>query len=178
MNIRRTRKLVMCALFASICFVVTRFLSLPALYTKGYVNLGDLVVLISAYVMGGWYGAASAAFGAAVADASMGYYFYVPATFIIKGLMVPIAAFFFKKAENKGRLLSLTYVICGCVIAELFMVSGYFVFESILYKSLVVALSSVIGNLIQGFTCIIPSVIIIMIFQKNSAVLSVIKSLK
>ena len=178
MNTLKTRKLVMCALFAAICFVVTRFLSVPALYTKGYVNLGDLVVLLSAYIIGGWYGAASAAFGSALADASMGYYFYVPSTFLIKGAMVFIAALFFKKSVAGGRFKSAVWVSLGCVVAELFMAIGYFAYESILYKSVIVATASVVGNLVQGLTCVVPSVIIIMIFKKNSAVASVIKSLK
>lgn len=170
MNKISTKKLVMCALFAAICYVATCFLSVPALYTKGYVNLGDLVILLSAYILGGWYGAASAAFGAALADASLGYWFYVPATFIIKGAMVFISAFFFKRSESKDNSISLLYVMLACVFAELFMVLGYFIFESILYKSVVIALSSVIGNVVQAITCTIPSVVIISIFKKNKAI--------
>lgn len=165
------RKLVMCALFMSICFVVTRFLSMPLFYTKGYVNLGDVAVIMCAYVLGGWYGAAAAAFGAALSDASLAFYPYVPATFVIKGAMVFVAAFFFERgAKSASRAVSSAMIIAGVVLAEALMVAGYFVFESFLYSSVAVAAMSVIGNLVQGIVCAVPSAIIVYIFSKNSAV--------
>lgn len=179
MNGSNTRKLVMCALLMAICFVVTRFISVPVFYTKGYVNLGDLVVLISAYVLGGWYGAAAAALGSLVADASMGFYIYIPATFVIKGAMVFIAGTFFARAQkHKDKLCFVFYICTGAVLAELFMVSAYFIYEILLYKSIVVALTSVVGNLIQGLTCVVPATMIILIFSKNPSVSGMINNLR
>ncbi len=177
MKIVKTKKLVACALFAAICFVVTRFLSVPAFYTKGYVNLGDIVVLLCAFVMGGWYGAFAAAVGASLADASMGYWVYFPATFIIKGVMVILASIFFKKSIGKSKSISLFMIVTACVLAEILMVLGYFVFESIIYKSFAVAFASLAGSVIQAITCIIPSLMLILFFKNNSALSSYIKSL-
>ena len=173
----KTKKLVVCALLAAICFVVTRFLSVPALYTKGYVNLGDVVVLLCAFVMGGWYGAFAAAVGASMADASMGYWVYFPATCVIKGAMVILASFFFKKSYGKSKTISLCIVAGACVLAEILMIFGYFVFESFLYKSFAVAFASLAGSVIQAITCIIPSFMLILFFKNNSALFSFIKSL-
>jgi len=173
----KTKKLVVCALLASICFVVTRFLSVPALYTKGYVNLGDVVVLLCAFVMGGWHGALAAAIGASMADASMGYWVYSPATFVIKGAMVILASFFFKKSYGKSKAISLFMIACACVLAEVLMVLGYFLFESFLYKSFAVAFASLAGSVIQAITCIIPSLMLILFFKNNSSLFSFIKSL-
>jgi len=176
MNVSNTRKLVMCALMTAICFVVTRFISIPVFYTKGYVNLGDLVVLICAYVLGTWYGAAAASIGSLIADASMAFYIYIPATFVIKGLMALVASFFFAK-EKQTKSKHIMYICIGAFLAETIMVLGYFVYEIILYKSVVVALASVVGNLIQGITCLVPAIMIIIIFSKNYVISSMLKKL-
>lgn len=170
------RKLVMCALLMAICFVVTRFLSMPLFYTKGYVNLGDVAVIMCAYVLGGWYGAAAAAFGAALSDASLAFYPYVPATFVIKGAMVFVAAFFFDRgAKVKSCTAGAVMIVLGVVLAEVLMVAGYFMFESFLYSSVAVAAMSVIGNLVQGIVCAVPSVIVVFILSKNPVVLNMRK---
>ena len=173
----KTKKLVVCALFASICFVVTRFLSVPALYTKGYVNLGDLVVLLTSYFVGGWYGALSAGIGAAIADASMGYWAYVPATFIIKAVMVLVSSCVLKKADGKSNIASLCLSVLACVLAEAIMVFGYFIYESVLYNSFAVAFASVVGNVIQATVCMVPTVMLITFFKNNSAFAKFVKTL-
>lgn len=171
-----TRKLIMCSLLMSICFVVTRFLSVPAFYTKGYVNLGDVTVIVCAYVLGGWYGAAAAAFGAALSDASLAFYPYVPATFVIKGAMVFAAAFFFDRSSKcASQVVSSVMIIVGVVLAEAIMMVGYFVFESFLYGSVAVAAMSVAGNFVQGIVCAVPSIIIVCILRKNPVVLNIAK---
>ena len=78
------RRLVICAIFAAICCVTTMVIAIPSFYTKGYVNLGDVAVIITAYTVGGGYGAFAAGLGSALADASMSFYQYVPVTLAIK----------------------------------------------------------------------------------------------
>ena len=177
MHTKDTRRMVLCAICIAVCFVVTRFLAVPALYTKGYVNLGDVTVLLIAYIIGGSYGALSAGIGSCMADASMSFYYYVPATFVIKALMVLIADFFFEHAKKKSsKKLMFLWIVSGVIIAEVFMVAGYFLYELILYKK--GAFASVAGNLIQAVTCAVPSVILIMIFQSNAVVRKILKNQK
>ena len=47
---RRVRMLVLTALFAALSYVATRVLMLPS-PTGGYMNLGDTVVLLGAYLL-------------------------------------------------------------------------------------------------------------------------------
>ncbi len=177
MSKSKTKRLVVCALFAAICFVVTRFLSVPALYTKGYVNLGDLVVLLCAFVVGGWQGSVAAAIGASLADASMGYWVYVPATFIIKAAMVFASSYVFKKTDGKNKMVSFCLLALSCIMAESIMVVGYFLFESVLYKSFAVACASLVGNVIQAVVCIVPTVMLITFMKNNFAFKNFMKSL-
>ena len=47
---------------------------------SGYVNLGDCGVLLSAWVLGPWYGGAAAGIGSMLADIFSGYAHYAPGT--------------------------------------------------------------------------------------------------
>ena len=51
----KIRKLVLAALFAALCTVMTLVIQIPS-PMQGYVNLGDCAVLLSAWVLGPVYG--------------------------------------------------------------------------------------------------------------------------
>ena len=68
----RTKLLVMTALFAALGYVATRVLMVPS-PTGGYMNLGDTVVLLGAYLPGPVSGAVAGGIGPALADLLSGY---------------------------------------------------------------------------------------------------------
>ena len=55
----KIRRLVLAALFAALCTVMTMVVQIPS-PMQGYVNLGDCAVLLSAWVLGPVYGGAAA----------------------------------------------------------------------------------------------------------------------
>ena len=75
----QTRALVMTGLFAALGCVATLVLQIPS-PTGGYLNLGDTVVILGAYLLGPALGAAAGGVGPALADLLSGYTVYVPAT--------------------------------------------------------------------------------------------------
>ena len=151
---KRLKTIVMAAVFAALTCAATMLIQIPTL-TKGYVNLGDCVVLIAGWMCGAPWGFAAAGIGSALTDILSGYAVYAPATFLIKGLMAVIAAaimYAFKEREFIGRII-------GAVTAELFMAAGYFLYEWIFITGSFEA--SVIGipeNLIQGAVGVLASV--------------------
>ena len=80
----------MAALFASLVCVATMIVKIPS-PMKGYLNLGDCVVLLCGWLLSPLYGFLAAGLGSALADLFSGYIIYAPATFIIKGGMALIA---------------------------------------------------------------------------------------
>lgn len=86
MNSKKIKTMTLAALLAAFACVATMLIQVPT-PTKGYVNLGDCIVNISAWLLGPVYGAAAAGIGSAMADVISGYIVYAPATLIIKGLM-------------------------------------------------------------------------------------------
>jgi uncharacterized membrane protein len=95
----------------------------------------------------------AAAIGSAFADLAAGAPIYIPATFIIKGIM----GFLFGKIYGKGENFK-TYifaaVICGAV-----MIVGYFLYEMVVF-SVTYALSSVPFNVIQAVGSVAVSAVI------------------
>ena len=88
----KTKKLVIAALMAALACVVTMIVKVPS-PLKGYVNLGDCIVLIAGWILSPVYGFMAAAIGSAMADVFSGYVLYAPATFAIKGLMALVVCY-------------------------------------------------------------------------------------
>ena len=159
----KTQKIVMASLLAALCCVATMIIKIPS-PLKGYLNLGDCIVLLSGWILSPLYGFLAAGLGSALADVFSGYVTYAPATFIIKGLMALIAYFVFKILQNKiGNLPS--RIISG-IVAEAIMVLGYFVFEGFLY-GFIPSIVNIPANAMQGLAGIILGIIIIKVFEKN-----------
>ncbi len=158
----KIRKIVVAALVTALICVATMFIKIPSAF-KGYLNLGDGVILVSGWILSPAYAFAASALGSALADIFSGYMIYAPATFVIKGLMALVAFYGFRLFNKKLRNLT-SRIICG-VIAEIIMVLGYFVFEGFLYGFAPSALN-IPGNCLQGVAGIIVSTLLIKVFEK------------
>lgn len=147
----QTRALVMTALLAALSCVATLVIRIPS-PTGGYMNLGDTVVLLGAYLLGGSYGAAAGAIGPALADLVSGYIVYVPATLVIKAVMALIAAGIYHACGRRTWSL-----VLASLCAELWMVIGYWLYDGILMGSLAGSLAGVPSNLVQSALGIVAS---------------------
>lgn len=159
----KTKKIVMAALLAALACVATMIIKIPS-PLKGYLNLGDCIVLVSGWMLSPAYGFLAAGIGSALADVFSGYVAYAPATFIIKGLMAIVAFFGFKLLNKRiGALIS--WIISGAV-AEIVMVLGYFVFEGFIYGFIPSAVN-IVPNAMQGVAGLVLGVLIIKILDKS-----------
>ena len=158
-----TQRIVMAALLAALTCVATMIIKVPS-PLKGYLNLGDCVVLVAGWMLSPTYGFLAAGIGSALADIFSGYVTYAAATFVIKGLMALIAFYGFKLLHNKlGNLPS--RIISG-IVAEVVMVGGYFIFEGFLY-GFVPSLVNIPANAVQGVAGLIIGTILVKVFEKN-----------
>lgn len=159
----KTQKIVMAAMLAALVCVATMIVKIPS-PLKGYLNLGDCVVLLSGWILSPVYGFLAAGIGSALADLFSGYVTYAPATFLIKGIMVLIAYFGFAWFQ-KGLPALPSRIISG-VLAEAFMVLGYLLFEGVLY-GFAPSLVNIPANAIQGLAGLILGIVLIKIFEKS-----------
>ena len=150
-NRKKTLRLIaFCGITAAFVFLGTQ-LRIPT--AIGYINLGDAAILIASYVIGpaAFF---PAAIGSAIADLIAGYPMYIIPTFVIKGLMGLLAGFIMKHPEHRPHIVKR---IAAGVLAELIMVSGYFVFEVFMYD-FAAAAASVPFNLIQAAAALMIAV--------------------
>lgn len=139
------RKIAYAGVLAAFVFIGT-VLHVPT--AIGHVNLGDPVILVSAFILGP-FAFIPAAVGSALADLIAGFGQYVLPTFLIKGTMGLVAGFLLRR-NKKGKVTLPRKLIAG-IIAEAIMVVGYFAFESMPFMyGVTAALGSVVPNLIQA----------------------------
>ena len=161
-SLKGTRALVMTGLFAALGCVATMVLQVPS-PTGGYMNLGDTVVILGAYLLGPVYGAIAGGVGPALADLLSGYGVYVPATLVIKALMGLTAALLYRALGKK----SWAPVVCG-VAAEAIMVVGYWLFDGILMGSLAGSAAGLPSNFVQAAFGLVVSTLLALALRKSS----------
>ena len=160
------QKLSLTALFAALICAAT-FIMVPLPF--GYFNLGDIMILCAAWMMGPLFGAASAAVGSALADVIMGYIAYAPATFVVKGCIALAAAFLFPvfaklfKKDFPARLIS-------AIVGECIMVGGYFLYESVFLRLGMGATASLPGNTLQAVCGVIGANILVRVLMANKTI--------
>lgn len=146
------KTLVRYAMLIALTTVMTMVIQIPTVGTEGYLNLGDMVVFLAAFILGKKGGFIVGGFGSALADLITGYTHYVPITFVVKGLEGFIAASLLETKIGRDRPIMATS------IAGVFMAFGYFIPETFMYGKAAVA--SIPGNILQGLVGAITSVVL------------------
>ena len=157
-----TKKIVKTALLTTLVYIATMIIKIPS-PMKGYINVGDCIVLLCGWLLSPGYGFIAAGLGSALAEILSGYVTYAPATFLIKGCMALVAFSCFQLLHRGiGKLRA---QMIGGVLAEIVMVGGYFLFEGLLY-GFTPSLVNIPANLVQGVAGFIFGVLLIKIVEK------------
>lgn len=136
------RKITVSAVTAAVIFAVTWTIRIPVPGTSGgYVNMGDSVIYLAAYLLGGPLAAAAAAVGSALADTAAGATVYIPATFVIKGLMGLFCGYF-----SVGK--SFSRFALSCALGGAIMTLGYALYEAAVF-GMSYAAASLPFNMVQ-----------------------------
>ena len=166
-----TFRIVITALFAALICVATMLIQIPIPATGGYANLGDGIILICAFLMSPAYAVTAAGLGSALADILVGYASYAPATLLIKAGVALIAACIFRKlGKDKNARFTLAVMIAAGILAETFMVLGYFFYEAVILGYGLAAAGAIIGNIGQGVVGVIVGCIIAPVLRKSAEV--------
>ena len=157
MKDKTIRKLVLSAMFAALSCAATMVIQIPI--ATGYLNFGDGLCLLAGWILGPWYGFAAAGLGSALADLLAGYGAYVPATFVIKGLVALIAALLLRLVRKEG-MPAVWQLALSALPAEAAMVLGYFSFETLVLGEAAAAAAAVPNNLLQAVAGIVLAVLL------------------
>ena len=155
------------AVMATLTAVMTMIIKIPS--PQGYLNLGDCFVILSGWMLGPVYGLSAAAIGSAFADLFSGYAIYMPATFVIKGLMAVAVYYIPRVISGKKKRRPSFCFLTGAAVAELIMILGYYIFEALAIGiGFVPAAVAVPLNCLQGAVGIIGAFYLAGILEKTN----------
>lgn len=152
-------KIVYTGLMIAVVFVLTRFTTIS--FTIGYFNLGDIGIILTGYVLGGFSGMLAGGIGASLADLSSGFIIFAPVTLIVKG----IEGYLLGILLNKYKLKIKPFVSIALCMG--FMLVGYFIAEAFILGlfdktfGIAVALSDSLSTLFQAVISLIVGYAII-----------------
>ena len=161
MSDQKIHKLVLAALFAALCTIMTMVIQVPS-PVQGYFNL-------AAWVLGPLYGGAAAGVGSMLADLLTGYAHYAPGTFAVKLAMAVAAGLLFRRLQRRRTpRLALSQAVSG-MVAETIMVAGYFGYACLWLGKGLAAAASVPGNVVQGTFGLIAAGAVYAILDRSRA---------
>lgn len=160
MKTEQIKRMVLIATFAAIVFA-GGCVALPA--GIGNINLSDSMILFCAMLMGPIPALIAGIIGATLSDLAAGYTIYIPATLLIKAGMALLLWLIWKLLKNQNYMLRF---VIGGVVAEFFMVLGYFVYESAVLGLGLGATANIPANLLQGALAVGLSVGVYAAFKK------------
>lgn len=147
------------AVLIALTTVMTMVVHIPTPSTKGYLNLGDMVVFVAAFMFGKKGGFLVGGLGSALADILLSYTHYAPITFVVKGLEGFIAGAILD--TNVGE----KYPIVATVVGGVWMAIGYYIAEIFMYGAKA-ALAGIPGNIVQGLFGAVTSIAVVAGLKK------------
>lgn len=119
-------RLAILVIFTSLVCVSTMVFSIYVPQTRGFFNIGETMVYITALLFGPFIGSFAGGVGSMAADIFLGYWYYAPATLVIKACEGGIVGFFGlrkPKFSSKIQWKALTLVV-GLVAGSLLAYIG------------------------------------------------------
>lgn len=166
-----TFRIVLTALFAALICVATMLVQIPIPATGGYANLGDGVILICAFLMNPLYAVIAAGLGSFLADILAGYVSYALGTLVIKAGVAMIAALLYRKLFASGRAGKMLFAMAvSGILAEAFMILGYFAYEALLLGLGMGAVGAIIGNLGQGIVGVLVACVVAPVLTRSKEI--------
>ncbi len=139
-----TRQLSITGVFTALVCVATISFTVYVPSTKGYFNIGETMVYITALLFGPFVGAFAGGVGSMFADAFLGYYYYAPATLVVKASEGFLVGFL----SRKGQALVRSYtkrewrvftIAIGTLVGMLISLVGFLYYSGLveLYSGMV-----------------------------------------
>jgi uncharacterized membrane protein len=127
---KSTIRLGVTGVFTALVCVATISFTIYVPSTRGFFNIGETMVYVTALLFGPLVGAFAGGVGSMLADILLGYYYYAPATLVIKALEGVIVGFvgrkksLFSASHTRGEWKVFTLLI-GVLIGALISLIGF-----------------------------------------------------
>lgn len=126
----RTLNIAATGIMTALVAAMTMAISIYIAPTRGYFNVGEVAVYLSALFFGPYVGAFAGGVGSAISDITLGYLQYAPGTLIIKGFEGFIAGYlvhkFPKKVNKRSWKVGLTGISSIILIIAMIILFTYY----------------------------------------------------
>ena len=160
---KKTKNLVLTALFAAMACAATMVIRIPTPGTGGYIHPGDAIVILSGIFLSPGCAFLAAGIGSCMADLLGGYFIYVPITFAIKGVIALLSNLAYRRLAGKLNKPHPAVAVCGLIDIAL-VAGGYVLCEIPLYGA-GAAFASVPSNLVQGIGGLVISAVLFTVLH-------------
>lgn len=160
-NNQKVSKIVTLSMAIALVTVCTMVIRIPTV--KGYTNFGDIMIFVIAAILGRKYGLIAGGIGSMMADLLGGYFIYVPATLVIKGIEGFLFSIVYEKLNQETTIATL---IAG-LVAALEMMTGYFIYNYFMTGYAAALTSLISGDITQGLVSAVIAVPIILAIKKT-----------
>ncbi|MBS7624537.1 MAG: ECF transporter S component [Candidatus Bathyarchaeia archaeon] len=114
--------LIFAAISTALVCIATMFFSMYVPATRGFFNIGESMVYLSALLFGPFVGAFAGGVGSMLADILLGYTYYAPATLVIKASEGFIVGYLSRRNPKLNRvgwrtLTTILAVVAGALLA-------------------------------------------------------------
>lgn len=153
-NVKKIKRTILNGLMIAAVLLVTMFTKIPG--PLGYFNIGDSSIIIAAVMLGKKSGFIASAFGSALADVLLGYAYFAPVTFFVKGFEGFVIGYIIYKASGSKVINDEVLRILAIIAGSIVMVTGYFFAEIYILRlfsteyGYIKALSELPINAVQG----------------------------
>lgn len=136
-SIPNTLRVSVAAVFTALVCASTMVLSIYLPATRGYFNIGETMIYITALIFGPYVGAFAGGVGSMLADIFLGYGHYAPATLVIKACEGAIVGFLGRRVfASKNAVYWKTFtMVVGIIVGAILCLVGltYYTGETELY---------------------------------------------
>ncbi|MBO3840990.1 MAG: ECF transporter S component [Candidatus Brockarchaeota archaeon] len=132
-SVSKARLVSSAALSTALVFMATASVSIYIPATRGYFNLGDSMIFLTALLFGPLVGFLAGGLGSMLSDLFLGYTVYAPATLIVKGVEGFLTAFLheaFAGKESRATRLLMVFLPVPTVILGTMLVIFLFTGEA------------------------------------------------
>jgi uncharacterized membrane protein len=153
------KKITYTGILAALTFVATAFVKIP-LANQGYIHAGNIIIVITACLLGPTAGAAAGTIGSVFADLSYAPV-WIPYTAVIKFLLGCFVGIGYKKPRALSLLL---YFAAGAVF-----VGGYYLAEAIIIGNWTIPAASTPALLAEYAISLPVGIFVAKIMEKYKA---------
>lgn len=163
----KTFDLIITSMLIALVFVSTLLLNikLPISVNGGLIHLGTAMLFIVTLLFGPKKGAIAGAVGMGIFDLFAGWTLWAPITIVARGLQGYIVG---KIAWSKGRNgENKAANLIAMIVSIPPMIAIYYIGEAIIFRSFIIPLTSIPGDLVQNVVGILVAIPLVVVLKRT-----------